>query len=285
MLTDRAPEDARDAVKHDDRNNTGSEIEFSNPVKFLSTVSFSELPETPVLNAPIGTTTISVLNTEKVKLQNTGAVTLTDFTNGQEGQTLHILGDGNTTITHGTKIKTNTAANKLLATNAVYTFTRIGSTWIEDAGSGSTYSAGTGLVLTGTTFSNPYVGKHITLFTGPITVTISAGNSVHIGATGRYALRADTTNMSNVRLSASIDGSGASGNHTLNAYYSTDAGGSWTLITIGATVTNAGAQLVTSTAALPSGAKGSAIWFCPAVTSTSTTGSTILYTFSLEFTP
>lgn len=140
MLTDRKPEDARDAVKRDDRNNTGSEIEFSNPVKFLSTVSFSELPETPVLTSQAGATTISVLNVERVRLMNTGSVTVTNLTNGQEGQSVIFLGDGFTTFANNSNIATNTAANKLLAAGATYTFTRIANKWIESAASASTPS-------------------------------------------------------------------------------------------------------------------------------------------------
>ena len=279
-------EDSRDTVKAQERNQKAQYIEFSDPVKFLSTVSFSELPESPVLSAPKTVTTISVLNIENVKLQNTGAVTLTDFTNGQEGQTIFVLGDGQTTVTHGTKIKTNTAANKLLASNAVYIFTRVSSVWYENSGSTSTtYSAGTGLSLSGTTFSNKYVGKSLALIAGAVSTTLSAGNTVHAGATGRYTARVDTSNMGNVRVSASLDGSGATGNHSLDLYYSTNAGSSWNLITVGITVSNTSDQRVTGTVALPGGAVGSTIWFSPAITSTSTTGSNILYNYTIELTP
>jgi hypothetical protein len=279
------PEDARDIIKPVEKKQTQA-VEFVDPVRFLSTVSFTELPETPVLSAPLATTTISVLNTERVKLQNTGAVTLTDFLYGAEGQQISVLGDGFTTVTHGSLIKTNTAANKLLAANTVYSFTRFNSVWVETtAGSATTYSAGTGLSLTSTTFANKYVGKSLSLIANGITTTLSAGNTVHAGATGRHAARIDTTNMGNVRVSASTDGSGATGNHSIDLYYSTNAGGAWTLITVGITVTNTSGQLVTGTVALPGGAIGSAIWFSPALTSTSTTGSNVLYTFVLEFTP
>lgn len=285
MNIDRKIEDARDAVKKDDRNSQGREIEFADPVKFLSTVSFSELPETPVLQAPITDTTISVLNVERVRLRNTGAVTVTNLTNGQEGQSVIFLGDGFTTFQNNSNIGTNTAANKLLAAGAAYTFTRLNSKWIEDAASGSSYTAGTGLALTGTVFSNPYIGKHITLLNTSVTETISGGNSIHIGATGRWSTRCDTTNMSNIRLSSSIDGSGATGNFTLDVFYSTNAGGSWTRIAIAVTVTNAGLQQVSGTLALPAGAKNAATWFAPCLTSTSTAGTCVFYNFAIELTP
>lgn len=56
---------------------------------------------------------------------NTAPATVTQFINGQQGQTIKILGDGQMTITNGANIKTNTAANKLLAVNKIYTFTKI----------------------------------------------------------------------------------------------------------------------------------------------------------------
>lgn len=58
-------------------------------------------------------------------------VTITDFLFGQNGQTIRLLGNANTTITNGTKIKTNTGANKVLANNKVYSFTRFNDTWYE----------------------------------------------------------------------------------------------------------------------------------------------------------
>ncbi len=62
-----------------------------------------------------------------------GATTVTNFLHGQDGQELAILGNGNTTITHGTNIFTNTGANKVLATNKVYVFYFFGTKWYEGA--------------------------------------------------------------------------------------------------------------------------------------------------------
>lgn len=282
---ERKVEDARDTITKQDRNNEGAEIEFANPVKFLSTVSFSELPEKPVLQGQAGATTINVLNVERVRLLNTGAVSVTNLTNGQEGQSVIFLGDGFTTFVNNTNIGTNTGANKLLAAGYAYTFTRLNSKWIEDAPSGSSYTAGAGLTLTGTAFSNKYIGKHVTLLNTSVTETLSAGNSIHVGATGRWSTRCDTTNMENIRVSASIDGSGATGNFTLDVFYSTNAGSSWTRIAVAVTVTNAGLQQVSGTLALPAGAKNAATWFAPCLTSTSTTGTCIFYNFAVELTP
>jgi hypothetical protein len=83
-------------------------------------------------------TTPNVLNRELFKLENTAPLTITDFKNGADGQRIHILGDGQTTIQDGTLIFTNTGANKLLAVDTVYSFTfyrdGLSHKWIEDAG-------------------------------------------------------------------------------------------------------------------------------------------------------
>lgn len=78
-----------------------------------------------------GSTTPSVKNVEKWQAVNTGAVSITDFKDGQEGQTLFILGDGQTTLVNGTSIKTNTSANLLLAVNLVYILVRFNNIWIQ----------------------------------------------------------------------------------------------------------------------------------------------------------
>lgn len=89
---------------------------------------------------PIQGATPSVKNRTVFQGINTGAVNVTDFLNGAEGQRIHILGDGFMTATNGTLIFTNTGANKLLAANIVYTFTYFiipgpprSHKWVEDA--------------------------------------------------------------------------------------------------------------------------------------------------------
>lgn len=60
------------------------------------------------------------------------AVTVTNFLGGSEGKEVVILGNGNTTITHGTNIFTSTGANKVLLANKIYRFTYIEGKWYED---------------------------------------------------------------------------------------------------------------------------------------------------------
>jgi len=77
-------------------------------------------------------------------MRNTVAKNLNAFRNGSEGNSLTILGDGFTTAINNFAVTgqdeaiiTNTAANKLLAANKVYRFTRfvVGGVgkWYEDA--------------------------------------------------------------------------------------------------------------------------------------------------------
>jgi len=76
-------------------------------------------------------TTPSVKNVEHWIAQNTSAVTVTDFIEGQEGQDLFILGDGQTTLDHGTKIFLTGAADLLLAANTVVHLKRLNNKWYQ----------------------------------------------------------------------------------------------------------------------------------------------------------
>lgn len=79
-------------------------------------------------------TTPTVLNLTKFKAVNTAGVNVTYFDDGFDGQTIVILGDGQTTVKYDvTKIKTNTAADKLLAAGIAYMFTRFDKIWVEHA--------------------------------------------------------------------------------------------------------------------------------------------------------
>ena len=121
--------------------------------EIITNESFRIAPETKtVLDKTFaalqpGLTTLDATNHEFIVPGNTGAVTVTGMKGGAETQHVAILGDGNTTINHNSgvtkpaeKFMTNTAANKLLAANKVYRFTRfldVGSSvngkWYEDA--------------------------------------------------------------------------------------------------------------------------------------------------------
>lgn len=240
-------EDARDAVlKKDDRNQQGREIEFADPVKFLSTVAFSELPETPVLDAQPSATTISVLNTTRIKLQNTGAVTVTSLLQGQQGQNVLVLGDGFTSFAVSGNITTSTGSAKLLAASTIYSFTFIGTKWVEQ-------NAGA---------SNPYTGKHVTIFgDGTSHVQVSAGNYEQYGV--GFNTVCDATSMTQYRFMARVGAftSGTSTTVSLRLAYSTN-GTAWTTITATTLTFNAFPSFqVSAFGALPSGAAIATAYF------------------------
>lgn len=93
------------------------------------------------------TTILDGTNIEYIRFDNTSAQDVTGIKGGQDGQTVTVLGDGNTTIKHNVavakpaeKIMTNSAADKLLAANKVYRFSRYADSptskdgkWIEIA--------------------------------------------------------------------------------------------------------------------------------------------------------
>ena len=112
---------------------SGSLIEISDEVVFYGQVTFTQLIESPVSKMKESETIPSVLNLTRLVANNLAPVTVTNFIHGQEGQTIKILGEGQTTIANNSTIKTNTGANKLLAANKVYTFTLFNAIWIEDS--------------------------------------------------------------------------------------------------------------------------------------------------------
>jgi hypothetical protein len=78
-----------------------------------------------------GKTTLDATNIEYSRLDNVAPVNVTGIKGGQDGQTITLLGDGQTTLVHNavvTKpaepILTNTGVNKLLAANVAYHLVR-----------------------------------------------------------------------------------------------------------------------------------------------------------------
>jgi len=93
-------------------------------------VTFQQLPERPIRDVDDGATTVNVLNIERVRFANTNPTTVTDFLDGQEGQEIVLLGDGQTTIDHGTQIKNSTGADRLLSADRIYYYVRFDNVWI-----------------------------------------------------------------------------------------------------------------------------------------------------------
>lgn len=110
-------------------------IRIKGEVHFEDVVSRNVLEKNDV--QPLRGTLPNVLNRRFFECDNTNPITITDFSNGAPGQRLYVLGDGNTTIEHGTFIFTNTGVDKLLDQNKVYKFTffKVNNShkWVEDA--------------------------------------------------------------------------------------------------------------------------------------------------------
>jgi hypothetical protein len=95
--------------------------------------TFDVLPVQQVKQLEVAHTTPSVANLEKFMLANTSTHALTDFAEGQDGQHIHVLGDGFTTVgAGGTKIKTVSGTSSVLLSNIVYQFTRFAGIWYEN---------------------------------------------------------------------------------------------------------------------------------------------------------
>lgn len=101
--------------------------------RFGVTPAFAAIPQSFIGKIPVGATTISVKNVEHWIAQNTGAVTITTMDDGQEGQSLHILGDGNTTLQSNAGISLLSGADTLLASGQVYQFKRLNNIWYQSA--------------------------------------------------------------------------------------------------------------------------------------------------------
>lgn len=163
-------------------------------VIFDNVVTYNVLPKTPVDKFKPADTTPSVLNINLWIANNSGAVTITQFDDGADGQRIVILGDGFTSVANNAKIKTSTGAAKLLAANSIYRFTYILNVWYEDvdlqatpaSGEANTSSndglTGIGLVLAKVGVNLPF--KSITAGAN-ITLTDDVANkSIIIASTG-----------------------------------------------------------------------------------------------------
>jgi hypothetical protein len=98
---------------------------ITNPVEFQEDVSFLQLPETPI--SPAVGTTPSVLNNTKVEFSNGSPTDVTNLTGGQEGQTVFLFGDGNTTLKNNANLILG--SDKLLEANTVTVLTQKDNKW------------------------------------------------------------------------------------------------------------------------------------------------------------
>lgn len=104
---------------------------FREDVVFQGPVRFNIIPTRQIQDFVDSDTTPSVLNNEYFVAKNIGAVTITQFDDGGDGQDVRILGDGFTSVDNNAFIKTKSGAATLLDADKVYTFVRINSVWYE----------------------------------------------------------------------------------------------------------------------------------------------------------
>lgn len=76
-----------------------------------------------------GSTTPSVENQPVLQFTNSVATLVTNFLDGSEGQVIHILGDGFTSIQNGTNIKTSSGLTELLGLNKCYSYIYKYNSW------------------------------------------------------------------------------------------------------------------------------------------------------------
>ena len=99
---------------------------------FLGGVQFTVTPTPNSSAANEGATELDVNNIDFLVLSSTAPALVTNISGGVDGFPVRFLGDGFTTFQDNAIIHTNTAANKLLIANIVYTYTSFDSQWYEN---------------------------------------------------------------------------------------------------------------------------------------------------------
>ncbi len=194
----------------------------------------------------------------RIQFVNTVATNVTDLTKAQDGQFVLLLGDGFTTLKNNSRLVLG--ADQLLAANKVYSLLYLAGAWYP-AGGGAL--AGAGISVSGSTISNLYVGKHITLFSGgPITHATSGTYDWFPSNVNTYVSVQDLTGMTQFRLLYSVKSSLAGTGIIAKPAYSGD-GSSWTDFTAMSTSTpstSAPSFFSSAWTSLPVGAQIATSW-------------------------
>lgn len=99
---------------------TGEPLRVADPVRFEGTVQFAELPEQPIQRVAVGLTTPNVLNVTRLAFFNTVKTDISNFLNGQEGQEIILLGEGQTEVLNNTNIVNHSNSAVKLTTGAAH---------------------------------------------------------------------------------------------------------------------------------------------------------------------
>lgn len=108
---------------------TGEPLRVADPVQFVGTVQFTELPEQPIQRVAVGLTTPNVLNVTRLAFFNTVKTDISNFLNGQEGQEIILLGDNFTEVLNNTNITNHTGAAVKLDAGVAYKWCYMLSKW------------------------------------------------------------------------------------------------------------------------------------------------------------
>lgn len=214
---------------------SGEEIQVADPIIFRSTVQFTELP---IIEPDLAEgATPSALNLQSLVLSNTSPTNVTNFTGGSEGQTLYVIGDGQSILVDGTNIAMSGGASKLAESGSVYQFIYYNSQWVE-IGASSTV--------------NPEFG-----YLGNFSFTLPGGSSDVVVPLSAQVF--DLRNYSNVRLSLNYSiSSPVAQTPIIRLKYATSFTGSYTtLANVNMNLNlSAGEYCLTgSSAVIPSGAQ------------------------------
>ena len=143
-----------------------------------------ELLEYPFGTVQEGATTFSALNGTRFQVVNGTPLNMTDITNGQDGQMIAILGDGNTTLVNNSRLVLG--GDLLLEEDKIHILVYLTDAW---------YS-----LSQPEAYVNPYVGKLVRMISGEVTHT-QVGGGVSEDFNVKIRALADLTGMTQFRLS------------------------------------------------------------------------------------
>lgn len=102
---------------------------FYDDIQFLGRTYFTTNPDQNISES-VANTTPTVSNLDLLVFKNIGALSITNFLGGNNGQLLLVIGDGQTTVNNNANILTSTVANKLLGLH-LYIFVLYKGIWYE----------------------------------------------------------------------------------------------------------------------------------------------------------
>lgn len=221
------------------RTDVGDIQIVTNPVEFQERVSFLQLPETP-LSPAVGATP-SVLNNTKIVFSNSSPTDVTNLREAQEGQTVFLIGDGNTTLKNNANLVLG--ADLLLQNNKVTILTFRNGAWYPQQSNTPT------VTLPHLTISLPCGELH--------TQTSNSVDEEYPNTQVWFRTVADLSQYTEFRVYSVVRNT--SGNLTPKLQYSLN-GSSWSAFWTGSSFTTDG-QSLSSYASIPAPARAATVYF------------------------